>query len=120
LANLIGLSLKSGIYFLIVTKETIVHLQKALTFLGKPNVSRKRDNNTVHYRFESEFPPVQKLKLKIETNCREDFAVLGWEKKPFTVKSTWFRGECDLTTYRLEELLGTKLRALYQRRKGRD
>ena len=25
-----------------------------------------------------------------------------------------------LTTYRLEELLGTKLRALYQRRKGRD
>ena len=25
-----------------------------------------------------------------------------------------------MTTYRLEELLGTKLRALYQRRKGRD
>ena len=26
----------------------------------------------------------------------------------------------NLNTYRLEELLGTKLRALYQRRKGRD
>ena len=25
-----------------------------------------------------------------------------------------------MTTYKLEELLGTKLRALYQRRKGRD
>ena len=29
-------------------------------------------------------------------------------------------GDCQLNTYRLEELLGTKLRALYQRRKGRD
>ena len=32
----------------------------------------------------------------------------------------WFSGSCKATTYHLEELLGTKLRALYQRRKGRD
>lgn len=101
-------------------KETIQHLQKALSFLGKSNVTPRKDNNTVYYRFESEFPPVQKMKLKIETNCREHFSILGWEKKPFNVKSEWFQGECQLTTYKLEELLGTKLRALYQRRKGRD
>ena len=101
-------------------KETIQHLQKALSFLGKSNVTPRKDNNTVYYRFESEFPPVQKMKLKIETNCREHFSVLGWEKKSFNVKSEWFQGECQLTTYKLEELLGTKLRALYQRRKGRD
>ena len=101
-------------------KETIQHLQKALAFLGKSNVTPRKDNNTVYYRFESEFPPVQKMKLKIETNCREHFSVLGWEKKSFNVKSEWFQGECQLTTYKLEELLGTKLRALYQRRKGRD
>ena len=101
-------------------KETIQHLQKALSFLGKSNVTPRKDNNTVYYRFESEFPPVQKMKLKIETNCREHFSSLGWEKKPFNVKSEWFQGECQLTTYKLEELLGTKLRALYQRRKGRD
>lgn len=29
-------------------------------------------------------------------------------------------GKCEITTYKLNELLGTKLRALYQRRKGRD
>ena len=29
-------------------------------------------------------------------------------------------GEAELTTYHFEELLGTKLRALYQRKKGRD
>jgi predicted nucleotidyltransferase component of viral defense system len=101
-------------------KETIQRLQKALSFLGKSNVTPRKDNNTIYYRFESEFPPVQKLKLKVETNCREHFSILGWEKKPFSVNSEWFKGDCNLTTYTLEELLGTKLRALYQRRKGRD
>jgi predicted nucleotidyltransferase component of viral defense system len=46
--------------------------------------------------------------------------VLGLQQFPFEVNSSWFEGSCSLTTYRLEELLGTKLRALYQRRKGRD
>ncbi|MCZ2248218.1 MAG: nucleotidyl transferase AbiEii/AbiGii toxin family protein [Bacteroidia bacterium] len=101
-------------------KETIQHLQKSLSFLGKSNVTPRKDNNTIFYRFESEFPPVQKLKLKVETNCREHFSILGWEKKQFSVNSEWFKGDCNLTTYTLEELLGTKLRALYQRRKGRD
>ena len=36
------------------------------------------------------------------------------------VENPWFNGECEITTYKLNELLGTKLRALYQRRKGRD
>ncbi|WP_373524467.1 nucleotidyl transferase AbiEii/AbiGii toxin family protein [Aquiflexum sp.] len=101
-------------------KETIQHLQKALSFLGKSNVTPRKDNNTIYYRFESEFPPIQRMKLKIEINCREHFSVLGWEKKPFSVDSEWFNDKCNLTTYSLEELLGTKLRALYQRRKGRD
>lgn len=101
-------------------KETIRQLQKALSFLGQSNVKPKRDNNTIFYKFESEFAPVQVLKLKIETNCREHFSVLGWEEKDFVVSSGWYNGKCVVTTYKLEELLGTKLRALYQRRKGRD
>ena len=72
-------------------KETIIHLQKALSFLGKSNVVQKKDNNTIYYRFDSEFAPVQNLKLKIETNCKEHFTVLGWEKKAFEVKSSCFK-----------------------------
>ncbi len=72
------------------------------------------------YRFETEFPPVQTRRLKIEINTREHFTVLGFEKIPFTVNSRWFSGSCKITTYKLEELTGTKLRALYQRNKGRD
>ncbi len=95
-------------------------LRERLAFLGDPVRKQKEHNNTLVFRFESEFPPVQRLRLKVETNCREHFTVLGLIKIPFKVESTWFTGSCEITTYKLEELLGTKLRALYQRRKGRD
>jgi len=36
------------------------------------------------------------------------------------VNSSWFSGKCEIVTYQLDELLGTKFRALYQRKKGRD
>lgn len=95
-------------------------LRDRLSFLGEPIRKQKENNFTLQYRFESEFPPVQNLRLKIETNCREHFTILGYHHFPFEVKSTWFTGACNITTYKIEELLGTKLRALYQRRKGRD
>lgn len=56
----------------------------------------------------------------MEVNTREHFTAHGLQRAPFAVESRWFRGACDITTYDLDELLGTKLRALYQRRKGRD
>jgi predicted nucleotidyltransferase component of viral defense system len=95
-------------------------LRERLAFLGDPARKQKENNFTLHYSFESEFPPVQNLRLKVETNCREHFTVLGYQQFPFQVNSSWFTGACNITTYPLEELLGTKLRALYQRRKGRD
>ena len=95
-------------------------LRDRLAFLGEPSRKQKENNFTLQYRFDSEFPPIQKLRLKVETNCREHFSVLGYHKFPFQVNSSWFKGACNITTYSIEELLGTKLRALYQRRKGRD
>jgi predicted nucleotidyltransferase component of viral defense system len=101
-------------------KETVQRLQAALGFLGDSSVKPKRDGTQVICRFDSEFPPSIRLRLKVEANTREHFTVHGLQQFPFDVKSSWFDGSCQLTTYRLEELLGTKLRALYQRRKGRD
>jgi predicted nucleotidyltransferase component of viral defense system len=60
------------------------------------------------------------LKLKIEINCREHFSVLGWNSLTHGIESSYFSGAAKIVSYKLEELLGTKLRALYQRRKGRD
>jgi len=88
--------------------------------LGESKVKPKKDGIQIIFRFDAEFTTSIKLRLKVETNTREHFTVLGLQQFPFEVKSSWFEGSCNLTTYRLEELLGTKLRALYQRRKGRD
>jgi len=89
-------------------------------FLGTPGRTRKQRSVLLAYRVDSEVPPVIPLRLKLEINTREHFSVLGFHQYPFTVDCRWFSGKCNIVTYRLNELLGTKLRALYQRRKGRD
>ena len=100
--------------------EIFDHLRVALGFL--PNLRRvqKNFNNTLCFRADSEVPPVMPIKIKVETNCREHFSVLGYADFPFEMKNGWFTGSCGIRTFKLEELLGSKMRALYQRKKGRD
>lgn len=89
-------------------------------FEEKAKFKKTERSNKLSYRFQSEFPPVQNMRLKIEINCREHFTELGLIKIPFHVDSRWYTGACKINTYHLEELMGSKLRALYQRSKGRD
>lgn len=96
-------------------------IRERLSFLGiKRTVKQHIHNNTIIYRFDTEVQPIINMRLKIEINTREHFNVLGLKEIPYKVENGWFSGECNLTGYELEELLGTKMRALYQRRKGRD
>jgi len=95
-------------------------IRERLAFLGKANVKQGDMMTTMIYRFESEIPPVAKMKLKVEINCREHFAVLGYKSVPFELATNWYTGKCELLTFGLEELLATKMRALYQRKQGRD
>ncbi len=102
-------------------KPLLQRIDEVITFFEEERVVKvKANNNTLLYRFTSEYSPATRLRLKIEINCREHFNLLGWHSFPFSVKSEWFTGQCNITTYYLDELLGTKLRALYQRQKGRD
>ncbi|MDD3859581.1 MAG: nucleotidyl transferase AbiEii/AbiGii toxin family protein [Bacteroidales bacterium] len=101
-------------------KKTIDIIREVLAFLGEPKIKQKAHNNTLIFRFNSEIPPIIPIRLKIEINTREHFNVSGLIKQEFSVNSSWYSGTCKTTTYQLEELLGTKIRALYQRRKGRD
>jgi predicted nucleotidyltransferase component of viral defense system len=89
-------------------------------WLGQPQWKQTDGRVTFNYRFRSEDPTPLPLRLKVEVNTREHFFAYGLRHVPFTVASRWFTGDCDITTYDLDELLATKLRALYQRRKGRD
>ncbi|HAD97365.1 MAG TPA: nucleotidyl transferase AbiEii/AbiGii toxin family protein [Cryomorphaceae bacterium] len=102
-------------------KPILQRIGEVITFFEEERVvKQKASNNSILYRFTSEYNPDIRLRLKIEINCREHFNLLGWKAFPFEVKSDWFSGSCEITTYHLNELLGTKLRALYQRKKGRD
>ncbi len=101
-------------------KETYDHIRDVLAFLGEPKVKQKLHNNTLIFRLVSDTMPQLPIRLKVEINCKEHFSVLPMHLVPFSVENKWFSGECDILTYQLDELIGTKLRALYQRRKGRD
>lgn len=92
--------------------------EKLNPWLGIPKRKQSEGRVTLTYRLESEegLP----LKLKVEINSREHFSVLGFDRRQFSVESRWFSGSTTILTYQLDELLGTKVRALYQRKKGRD
>jgi len=89
-------------------------------WLGEPRWKQGQGRATFVYRFESEIPPVTPLRLKVEINTREHFSVLGLHQSSYRLDSPWHSGVVDVLTYEIEELLGTKLRALYQRKRGRD
>ena len=101
-------------------KETIDHLRDALAWLGEPVVKQKKHNNTLVFKVQPTDMDAGEIHLKVEINCKEHFSVLPMARVPFKMESSWFTGECEVLTYELAELTGTKLRAVYQRRKGRD
>jgi predicted nucleotidyltransferase component of viral defense system len=58
--------------------------------------------------------------LKIEINVRETIPQKPLEQFPFAVTSNFFSGSATIISFNREEMIGTKIRALYQRSKGRD
>lgn len=89
-------------------------------WLGNPQRKQTENGVTLNYRFTSEGEPPIPLRLKVEINSREHFTVYGIKRVEFSLQSRWSAGVGEVQTYELDELLGTKLRALFQRRKGRD
>lgn len=63
---------------------------------------------------------VGRIRVKIEINIAEIGSHFPRIGIPLAVESPWWRGSAEISTFSIEELMGTKLRALYQRRKGRD
>ena len=58
--------------------------------------------------------------MKVEINTTEHFHVLPLRLAKFYIGSEWFAECANIVTYEIDELMSTKLRALYQRRKVRD
>ncbi len=101
-------------------KPIMQRLSEVITFFEEPRKTQVKGHGAkAMYRFTSEYEEIR-LRLKLEINCKEHINVLDWVNFPFEVKSEWFSGKVGIKTYSINELLGTKLRALYQRSKGRD
>ena len=71
-------------------------------------------------RLHSTFMTGEPMRVKIEINTFERSPVRPIVGRSYTVDSPWFTGAAEIATFAIEELVATKIRALYQRRKGRD
>jgi predicted nucleotidyltransferase component of viral defense system len=74
------------------------------------------DQVTVYARY-TPLTGIAQQRMKVEISFIERFAILGWVERPLLIPD---QVPALVRTYHLEELASTKLRALHDRRKGRD
>ena len=99
---------------------TIDAIRDALSWLGPCN--RHQAGHSMHlvFKFAPEADPETMLNLKVEINTREHESLYDIKQYPFEIDSRWHQAKTEIASFEPEELFGTKLRALLQRRKNRD
>lgn len=98
---------------------TIDAIRSALGHLFDEPIRKVTDRSVkLIYRYNNIDNMIGKLKLEINTT--EHFQVLDLQQVDYSINSPWYNGSTKIISYHLEEMVATKLRALYQRRKGRD
>lgn len=60
------------------------------------------------------------IRIKVEVNTRERSPVDSVQMVPYQVVSPWWSGRAQVRTFSTRELVATKIRALYERKKSRD
>jgi predicted nucleotidyltransferase component of viral defense system len=98
--------------------EALRHIGDQLG-LEVSNVNSSAQMVHVYLDAEPTVPP-GRIRVKVEINVVETEPFRDIVTLPLRVDSQWFEDDAEIPTYVLEELMGTKLRALYQREKGRD
>lgn len=71
-------------------------------------------------RFRSTAASGRPMNVKIELNTFERSPARPTVERTYRVECQWFTGEAAVPTFELAELIATKIRALFQRKKGRD
>jgi predicted nucleotidyltransferase component of viral defense system len=99
---------------------TIDAIGEALAWLGDCHRDRAGHSTHLTFRFAPEVQPDATLNVKVEVNTREHESLLGVKTYPFELAGDWHQTKAEVVSFEAEELFGTKLRALLQRRQGRD
>ncbi len=96
-------------------------LREIATSLGLEDRGTDFNRQMADARFDAEpTSGVGRIRIKFEINVAETESLFPHVALPFAVDSPWWSGEAAVPTFSVEELMGTKLRALFQRSKGRD
>ncbi len=102
-------------------KPYLSALREVAGAVGLVEHGTAQSGHMVHIAFDAAATNAQvPIRVKIETNIAETESFLPRITLPYAVESRWWSGQANVSTFRIEELMSTKLRALYQRRKGRD
>ena len=102
-------------------RATLDAIRKALSWLGNFSYDQASHSTHLVFKFSPEMAPDSApLKVKVEINTREHQNLYPLRNYQFEVDSEWFKAKTEIVSFEPEELFGTKLRALLQRRKNRD
>jgi predicted nucleotidyltransferase component of viral defense system len=101
-------------------KKVIDEVRDSLDqMLGQPKKIKSTDRSVkVIYHYDSVDGSIRKL--KVEINIRETLPEKDLQAIRYSVDSNYFQGTTQIMAFHTEEMIGTKIRALYQRSKGRD
>ena len=108
--------------FVRTTSSGIAPLTKAVTALGERlgfEVSTRISQHPKIY-LRTNASDGTTLRIKVEINTHERSPARPLISIPHTVDSPWWSGQAEIRTYTAAELVSTKIRALFQRKKGRD
>ncbi|MCA9804009.1 MAG: nucleotidyl transferase AbiEii/AbiGii toxin family protein [Cyanobacteria bacterium HKST-UBA02] len=101
-------------------RETLDAVRESLAWLGKFSYSQAQHSTHLVFKFSPESAPDTMLKVKVEINTREHAHLYDLKNYPLGIESSWYSARSEIVSFQPEEIFGTKLRALLQRRKNRD
>jgi predicted nucleotidyltransferase component of viral defense system len=84
------------------------------------NIAKPSRILRIIYEVPSAIEPGKILKIEVEANVSERQPFLPIVKFPFSVMFQGQQLTADIPSFDIHEMLGTKMRALFQRKKGRD
>ncbi len=101
-------------------KPYITELRAIAGRVGLAVSNVDRSGSMVHVYFDADATDGGRIRIKVETNIAETDFFNKTIEIDHQVDSLWWSGKAKIPTFTLAEMMSTKSRALYQRRKGRD
>lgn len=95
--------------------QAMTHIGQSLGFAIRTKVSVNPSVSLI-----SESAEGLRIRIKVEINTRERSPVDPIQLVPYEVQSPWWSGHAQVRTFSTRELVATKIRALYERKKSRD